>query len=78
MPPVPGLLALMAMTFTPKMELRTDTHQSRYTGVLCGLGMDPENSSAVYQDHDVEIVFDTQIDDDDIFTVGACRNSPSC
>jgi ATP-dependent RNA helicase TDRD9 len=68
MPPVPGLLALMAMIFSPKMELRTDRERRRYTGVLCGLGTDPRNpnSVSVYQDHDVEIAFDMEFGDADI------------
>jgi len=69
MPAIPGAIALMSMVFAPKIELRVDRYQTRYTGVLCGLGMDPDFKAAIYQDHDVEIVFDTAFDDSDIFKV---------
>jgi len=67
MPSVPGLLPLLAMLFAPKIELRVDLRQTKYTGVLCGLGTAPnEPDLPIYPDHDVEIVFDTNIDDEDI------------
>lgn len=66
MPAVPGLLALVSMAFCPKMELRINNRRSRYTGALCGLGMDPLYEASIYQDHDVEIVFDTEMTDEDI------------
>lgn len=70
MPSVPGLLSLMAMLFAPKIELRIDVRQTKYTGVLCGLGSAPhEPDLPIYPDHDVEIIFDTVIDDDDIDSV---------
>jgi ATP-dependent RNA helicase TDRD9 len=70
MPSVPGLLSLMAMLFSPKMEPRVNIRQTKYTGVLCGLGTAPnEPDLPIYPDHDVEIVFDTCFDDDDIDSV---------
>jgi len=65
MPAVPGLMALMAMVFAPRIELRMDRDKSRYTGVLCGLGVD-HNLQAIFQDHDMEITFDTSFDNEDI------------
>lgn len=69
MPAIPGLIALMAMTFAPKMELRVDNRQSRYTGVICGLGVDPTRKTPVYPEHDMEILFDTEITNNDILDV---------
>jgi len=70
MPSVPGLLPLLSMLFAPKVELRVDVRQTRYTGVLCGLGTAPgEPDLPIYPDHDVEIVFDTNFDDEDIDNV---------
>lgn len=70
MPPLPGMLPLMAMLFSPKMELRVDIRQTTYTGVLCGLGPTPgQDDIPIYMDHDLELIFDTEIRDDDIDTV---------
>ena len=66
MPAVPGVLALMSLVFAPRAELRCDPRMQRYTGVLCGLGVDPELKEPIYMDHDLEVVFDTHIDDKDI------------
>lgn len=65
MPATPGMMALMSLMFTPKAELRSNISKTRYTGALCGLGTDP-NGHPIYLDHDMEIVFDTEIDDKDI------------
>jgi len=66
MPPIPGIVGLLVMIFCPKMEFRVDKHVSRYTGVISGLGTDPNTGEPIYPDHDVEIVFDTKFDNDDL------------
>lgn len=66
---VPGILSLVSMIFAPKVELRIDSAQTRYTGVLCGCGITPtvqHNNLPVHPDNDMEIVFDTEIKDEDI------------
>jgi len=73
MPALPGLMSIMAMTFAPKIELRIDNYNTYYTGVLCGLGTDLNSDAAIYQDHDLEIIFDTEIVDSDIIAINKIR-----
>ncbi|CAL8099647.1 unnamed protein product [Orchesella dallaii] len=75
MPPIPGLCGLLAMLFCPKLEFRVDADYTTYTGCLTGLGVDPENNQSVYRDHDMEVVFDTVIDNRDIALVNSIRSS---
>ena len=53
---------------------RTDKAHSRYTGVLCGLGYDEENDGPALPDHDMEIVFDTEFDKEDLSNVSFVKN----
>ena len=41
------------------MTCRCDELKRQYIGALCGLGCDPKKSSSLYQEHDMEITFDT-------------------
>lgn len=34
---------------------------TRYTGALCGVGYDPKTCKSLFPDHDIEVVFDTEI-----------------
>jgi len=73
MPAIPGMVGLITMLFCPKMELRVDENITSYTGVLSGLGLDPSTSMPVYPDHDVEVVFDTEFDNEDIRMINEMR-----
>lgn len=67
LPNIPGLAALLAMSFAPRMELRCNSRRTYYTGALCGLG--PINNCtkrAMFPDHDMEIQFDVEITMDDV------------
>nr|XP_060611008.1 ATP-dependent RNA helicase TDRD9 [Anolis sagrei ordinatus] len=73
MPHIPGLPALLAMLFAPVIELRTDEKQTRYTGVLCGLGWNRSLGTPVFQDHDMELSFDVEIDTEDMTQINILR-----
>ncbi len=66
MPPIPGLTGLFAMLFCPKVEFRVNDNCTAYAGCLTGLGVNPTTGESAYPDHDMEIVFDTVIDNEDI------------
>uniref|UniRef100_A0A672IJP7 RNA helicase n=1 Tax=Salarias fasciatus TaxID=181472 RepID=A0A672IJP7_SALFA len=73
MPHIPGLPALIAMLFSPVMELRTDPERTLYTGVLCGLGWGGKTQEAVLPEHDLELTFDVKFDVEDITEINALR-----
>lgn len=67
LPNIPGLTALLALSFAPRMELRCNSRKTYYTGALCGLGpMDNCTKRAMFPDHDMEIQFDVEITMDDV------------
>lgn len=41
----------------------------QYTGALVGLGFDPRTNESLLPDHDIELVFDVDITEDDIIGV---------
>lgn len=45
---------------------RCDELKRQYTGALCGLGSNPNNSESLYREHDIEITFDTLFDQEDL------------
>ncbi|XP_029166028.1 probable ATP-dependent RNA helicase spindle-E [Nylanderia fulva] len=74
LPNIPGLAALLTLSFTPYMELRCNSRRTYYTGALCGLG--PMNNStrrAMFPDHDMEIKFDVEITIDDVKEINKLR-----
>lgn len=67
LPNIPGLAALMALIFAPRIELRCNSRKTYYTGALCGLGpIDNCTNQAIFSDHDMEIQFDVEITMNDI------------
>ncbi|XP_050405391.2 ATP-dependent RNA helicase TDRD9 [Patella vulgata] len=73
MPLINGLPSLLTLLFTPVAEFRTDRKRERYIGAICGLGFDPHTGQAILPDHDIELTFDTKIDDEDIVKINGIR-----
>lgn len=69
MPAVPGLTSIMTMLFCPTLEFRIDEEETKYTGCLTGLGTDPSTGYSVYPDHDMEIIFETEVSKEDVAEV---------
>jgi len=73
LPNIAGLPALLSLLFAPRVEYRTDEHRTRLTGAICGLGYNKENRRSLYQEHDMEITFDTEISSSDVLIVNQVR-----
>ncbi|CAF1398035.1 unnamed protein product [Adineta steineri] len=73
MPSIRGLPALIAMIFSPTIELRLDEEGKMKTGVLCGLGFNPVTNTSLYPDHDIDIGFDVQISTEDLVRINEIR-----
>ncbi|EFN82362.1 probable ATP-dependent RNA helicase spindle-E [Harpegnathos saltator] len=75
LPNVPGLAVLLALTFAPRVELRCSPLRTYYTGALCGLGpMDSCTGRGIFPDHDMEILFDVEISNDDLREINKLRH----
>ena len=48
---------------------RADPEYRKYTGALVGLGFDPHTGKALLPDHDSELVFEVDINEDDLIKV---------
>jgi len=73
MPPVPGILCLLTLMFAPEVELRVNEYRTNYTGCLSGLGCNGEK--AIYKDHDLEVPFQVNLDNDDLNVINEIRSS---
>ena len=79
LPPIPHLSSLLCLLFTPVIELRVSDEKTRYTGALCGLGSTTSNdcnggsAQALLPEHDIEVVFDCDVNMEDIAMVNAVR-----
>ncbi|XP_072756559.1 probable ATP-dependent RNA helicase spindle-E isoform X2 [Anoplolepis gracilipes] len=74
LPNIPGLAALLALSFAPRIELRCNSRKTYYTGALCGLGpVNDRSRQSLFPDHDMEIKFDVQITIDDIKEINKLR-----
>ena len=76
LPNIKGLTSLICMMFAPKIELRSNSHGTRYVRALCGLGANKKTKKALLPAHDLEVYFDTDFNNDTIADVSfACSFS---
>ncbi|XP_015171720.1 PREDICTED: probable ATP-dependent RNA helicase spindle-E [Polistes dominula] len=73
-PAIPGLTALLALIFAPRIELRRSSIGSYFTGALCGLGYDSSTKTSIFPEHDMEVYFDVEITLDDLQDINRLRN----
>ena len=85
LPARPGLGALSTMIFAPQVEVRHNAKRSRLTGFVAGLGPKTtwdkpeeeiskvERTLAFYPEHDMEVKFDINVNNQDINIVNKLR-----
>ncbi|XP_076166049.1 tudor domain containing 9 protein spindle E isoform X1 [Ptiloglossa arizonensis] len=74
MPHLPGFTALIALIFTPCIELRRNRLGTYYIGALCGLGFDSVTKRSIFPEHDIELQFDAEITIDDLQYINRLRH----
>jgi ATP-dependent RNA helicase TDRD9 len=74
LPNIHGLGHLLCLLFAPTVELRVDPLKRQYTGAICGLGCDFSTGVSLYPDHDMEIIFDAIISQDDMTHINEIRS----
>lgn len=75
LPKIHGLPYIVAMLFTPVLELRTNKLHTRLTGALCGLGFMKTRSGvfSILPEHDMELGFDVEFTNEDLVQINALR-----
>lgn len=69
MPNIQGFGSLMAMLFSPMVEIHPDKEGTRYNSILCGLGYDQKKKKGYFQEHDLIMNLDCALDQDDLLLV---------
>lgn len=69
MPCIRGFGAMMALIFSPTMEIKRDTHKSRYTSLITGLGYDESRHMTYFEEHDIKFDLDVEFSEEDIADV---------
>lgn len=72
MPNIPGFPMLMSLLFCPTMEPKPSLDGSRFACILCGLGTTETNKRSLYPVHDMVVVLDTELDQEDLNNVRIC------
>lgn len=75
LPNIHGLPFIVAMIFTPVLEMRTNAAHTRLTGALCGLGSVKTRLGmyAILPEHDMELDFDVEVTNEDLVQINALR-----
>ncbi|XP_011352602.1 probable ATP-dependent RNA helicase spindle-E isoform X2 [Ooceraea biroi] len=74
LPDTPGLASLIALIFTPYMELRRNVLGTSYAGAYCGLGYNYSTGESIFKEHDLEVLFDVEITMDDLRMINKLRH----
>ncbi|XP_074032862.1 tudor domain containing 9 protein spindle E isoform X2 [Leptinotarsa decemlineata] len=73
MPNVPGLPTLLALLFCPTMKVKVTNDCTRVASVLCGLGCNQFTNKSFYPSHDLTLVCDTDLKEEEINKINTVR-----
>jgi hypothetical protein len=62
------------MIFSHKLQLRVGKPSEKYTGCVSGLGTENSHGAPVYTEHDIEVIFEVDIDRKDLEAVHRIRS----
>lgn len=60
-PQIPGLAAILAMIFSPIVQLRRNEKKTKYLSILCGLGYDDRARAPILANRDVAMELDIDL-----------------
>lgn len=72
MPNIPGFPMLMSLLFCPAMEPKPTADGSRFACILCGLGTNESSKKSLYPVHDMVVILDAELDQEDLNNVSIC------
>ncbi|KAH8271336.1 hypothetical protein KR018_007228 [Drosophila ironensis] len=73
MPNILGFGAFMAMLFSPTMQLKCNKECTKFISILAGLGYDKETLLPYYEEHDMIINLDVDINENDVRLINQMR-----
>ncbi|VEN34109.1 unnamed protein product [Callosobruchus maculatus] len=73
MPNIPGLPMLLMLIFCPTMEVKVTEDGTRVASILCGLGFNKYTKKALYPAHDLVLMLDTELTEEEITKVNGIR-----
>ncbi|KAF2901431.1 hypothetical protein ILUMI_04755 [Ignelater luminosus] len=73
MPNIHGLPMLMSLLFCPIMETKPTENGSRFAAILCGLGTFEDGHRSLYPPHDICLILDTDLTDEDLNMINVLR-----
>lgn len=73
MPNIRAFGTIMALVFSPRVELRCEEQKDLYLGAICGLGYDEMTKESYDRYNDMELAFDVVITNEDIKSVNVTR-----
>ncbi|XP_017772489.1 PREDICTED: probable ATP-dependent RNA helicase spindle-E [Nicrophorus vespilloides] len=71
MPNIPGLPAILALLFCPRMVMKPTKDGTSFASILCGLG--ESEGKSLFATHDLSITLDTVIDEFDLTLINELR-----
>lgn len=91
LPELPGMGPLLAMIFSPVLEMRANQERTKYTGFVAGLGFrhrdwgrhkrsgvgQEPDVVAYYSEHDMEVILDVEVSKEDIGIINDIRQTIS-
>ena len=77
MPNIPGLASLLALVFSPTVELRRNLSKSRYTSLLAGLGFNMDRQQPYYGERDAAFKIDFELTTEGIRSINQLRKKMS-
>jgi ATP-dependent RNA helicase TDRD9 len=72
-PQINGLSTIIAMIFSPMVQIRRDDKKKKFVSILCGLGFDLKSKESLYPQHDVAIDMDVKMSPQDIQKINSMR-----
>ncbi|KAJ8936602.1 hypothetical protein NQ314_012217 [Rhamnusium bicolor] len=66
LPSIPGLPMLLSLLFCPTMRVKLTEDGTRVASILCGLGYNEYTNKPYYPSHDLTLILDTELTEDEV------------
>lgn len=73
LPQIPGFAVILAMIFSPVVQLRRNEKKTKYVSILCGLGFDDRTRAPILAERDVSMDLDFDMNSQHLAQINAIR-----